>query len=313
MAFALVSTKIRWKRRVKVVALAYVICGLLLVAPFLYVRSTDEEPTGVKYGLTSTDTTSLAERLQDNSAKLFVAERDYFSDGMLALMALSAIGALVLRPRAALMLLALVAAPLVAVIATAVSFWLRYASPAAPFILLLTALGLAAAVERMRQWHLPPPVALLPWLVIGVWSLAVALPFQLTAYADPSQLPLPPTDRSEYIQWVPSGYGIREAVAYMNAALTTPHTIIVTAANCDGARLYVPYKSPLTLICPGIDWGGQNEAIMQDIQNRANREGSVYVLGENAPMVPESSLPQPLTIVATFPRPGNYYTVKLYQ
>ena len=313
MAFVLVPTKIRWTRRVKLVALAYVICGLLLVAPFLYVRGTDEDPTGVKYGLTSTDTNSLAQRLQSNTTKIFNAERVYFSDGMLVLMALSGIGALVLRPRAALMLLALAAAPLVAVVATAVSLWLRYASPAAPFMLLLTAVGLAALVERLRRWHFPPPVRLLPWLAVGVWGLAIAVPFQLTAYANPSQLPLPQSDQIEYILWVPSGYGIRAAVEYMNATITTPQTVIVTAANCDGARMYVPYNSPLTLICPGIDWGGHNGAIMQDIRDRANREGSLYVLSEDATMVPESDLPRPFTMVKSFPRPASGYTVKLYQ
>src|SRR5450432_3001677 len=312
MVFVLVSARIRWSRRIKLVALAYVICGLLLIAPFLYVRGTDEDPTGVKYGLTSVDTNSLAGRIQENAARIFDADRSYLSDGMLVVIALSALGALILRPRAALLLIALTAAPLVAIAATAVSLWLRYASAAAPFMLLLTAVGLVALVEKLRRWHFPYAVRLLPWLVAGVWGLVVAVPFQLTAYADPSRLPLPSGDVAEYIQWVPSGYGIRDAVTYMERTITTPHTIIVTAANCDGARMYVPYNSPLTLLCPGIDWGGHNEGIMQDIRDRANRDGSLYVLGEDATMVPENTLPHPLTLIESFPRPMSSFTVKLY-
>jgi len=79
--------------------------------------------------------------------------------------------------------------------------------------------------------------------------------------------------------------------------------------------MYVPRDSLLTLVCPGIDWGGGNENIVQEIQQQADEEGQAYVLGEDAPIVREDQLPTPRTVLATFPRPNSsgYYAVKVYR
>src|SRR5579859_1650318 len=311
-AILIASRNIRWTTRVRQAIIAYVICALLLVAPFLYIRSSGEDPTGEKYGLTSTNTQTLQSRIEANTTKLIDAERTYFSDGMLLIMGIAGLAALILAWRSALILLALTFAPLLAIVATAVSLWLRYAVPAAPFALLLTAIGLVAFANRLRKWHFSPLVSILPWALAVLWAVFVAIPFQITAFTNPAALRLPQSDRFEYIDWVPSGFGIQEAVRYLLRMTPQPTTVIVTAANCDGARLYVPYGSTLTLICPGVDWGGYNDPIIQDIQRRANRDGQLYVLGEDAPIVRESDLPEPRTVVERFPRPGPYYAVKLY-
>ncbi|MEP7284307.1 MAG: glycosyltransferase family 39 protein [Chloroflexota bacterium] len=309
----LIKSPVNWKNRVLLVGIAYATVFMLLLAPVLYIRQTGDDPTGLKYGLTTTNTDKLGTRLQANATKALNAEQVYFSIPMLWVMIIGAAAATLYVPRVTLLLLPLVGALLLAIIATAVSLWLRYISPAAPFLLLLTAIGLIALADALRESYRIRLVTLLPWAVAAVWAIVIGIPFLLTAYRDPSKLPLPAGDRTEYIEWIPSGYGLQPAVDYLQQIIKQPTTVIVTAVNCDGARMYVPYDSPVKLVCPGVDWGGGNYSIISDIQQRVNTEGQVYVLGEDAPIVAEYELPAPLTVLGRFPRPNGLYAVKLYQ
>jgi len=308
-----VNMRLCWRKRINLIILSYAVAAALLIAPILYIRSANADPTGVAYGLTSVDSQDLIQRVQANAAQVWNAEQVYFSRGMLAVVLLSALFGVLYVPRTAFLLLALAAAPLGAVIATAVSLWLRYISPATPFLLLLTAIMLLSAADGLRKRLSPRIAYALPWLVAGGWALLVGLPFHLTAYNNPADLDLPEGDVVEYIQWIPSGFGIREAVQYLQTLDTQPITVIGTAVNCNAARLYLPLNSNVTMVCPDIDWGGGNTRIMYAIQDYAELYGQVYVLSEEGHIIYEYELPRPLTVLKEFPRPGGAYEVKLYR
>ncbi|MCC7449484.1 MAG: glycosyltransferase family 39 protein [Anaerolineae bacterium] len=308
-----VNGRICWRKRINLILTTYAVAAALLIAPILYIRSANADPTGVAYGLTSVDSHDLIQRVQANVAQVWNAELVYFSRGMLAVVLLAALFGVLYVPRISLLLLALAAAPLGAVIATAVSLWLRYISPATPFLLLLTAILLLSAADMLRKRLSPRIAYTLPWLVAGAWALLVGIPFHLTAYNTPADLNLPEGDVVEYIQWIPSGFGIREAVQYLQTLDTKPITVISTAVNCNAARLYLPLDSNVKMICPDIDWGGGNTRIMYAIQDYAEFYGQVYVLSEEGHIIYEYELPRPLTVLQEWARPGGAYEVKLYR
>lgn len=302
-----------WLTRARQIGVAYVVAALLLVGPFLYVESVNADPTGLAYGLTTTRTDNLLERVQANAAKVWAAEQVYYTKPMLWVILVAGVFALFYATRPALVLLALIAALLAAIIAAAASLWLRYASPAAPFILLLAAIGLLTFVAELRKLRLPRLVYALPWLIATIWGALAGIPFHLTAYSNPTQLPLPDGDVVEYIQWIPSGYGIQDAARYLQQFATTPITVVGTAVNCNAARLYLPLDTPIKMICPDLDWGGGNWNVVAEIQQLADADGSVYVLGEDVPIVREDQLPERHTIIKEFNRPAGRFTVKLYR
>lgn len=306
---ALLVPGVGWRARFRQIVIAYAMCGLILFAPLLYVLSTDSDPTGLEYGLTSIDVRSLPERLAANAADAWAALRTYFTDPLLALFVLAALVGLLRLPRRALLVLLLAAAPLAGVLPTAVSLWLRYLSPATPFLLLAVAFG-AVAIRSIR-----PIRAGVALVVIGCAAL-VGVPFMLTAYTRPADLPLPANDRSEYIRWIPSGYGIREATDYLRAiAQEAPIVVIGTAVNCQSARLYL-HGSAARLECPALDWGGRDYRHIQVLMRaELERNGVIYVLGEDkpTPTMPPEKFPGVRQLLATFPRPNGRYAVRVFR
>ncbi len=300
--------------RARQVAVAYLTATVMLIGPVLYVLSVSADPTGIAYGVVSTRTSTLDERIEAHASKLWYAELTYYSKPMMWVILVCAAFMLSFRTRTALLLLAPVVLLFAAIIAAAASLWLRYASPAAPFLLLLTAIGLLTIAEGLRAMRFPRLVLAAPWLFAAAWAVAVGLPFQLTAYRDPTQLPLPEGDVVEYVQWIPSGYGIRDAAAYLRQKYGGQSILVIgTAVNCEGARLYMPPGTRITFICPDLDWGGGNWDVIRQIRDQAEQDGQVYVLGEDIDIVPEYFLPRPFVVLKEFPRPGANYTVKLYR
>jgi 4-amino-4-deoxy-L-arabinose transferase-like glycosyltransferase len=313
-----VRARTGWLMRVRQIAIAYVIAALLLSGPLYYALSVGADPTGQKYGLTTTTTTArngrpfdlLLKRMQANGQDAWQAEQIYFSRGMMWAILLGLAFGVGYATRTTLLLAALAVALIGAIIATAASLWLRYLSAATPFILMLTSISLLTFASVMRKI---PGVRLLPWGVAAAWAILVGLPFHAAAYNNPPALTLPERDTVEYIQWIPSGYGIREAATYIQTLEDKPFIVVGTAVNCNGARLYMPLGTPARYICPDLDWGGGNFGVVEEIAKLANENGYVYVLGEDVAIVREDQLPQPYELLKTFRRPGGGYTVKLYR
>jgi 4-amino-4-deoxy-L-arabinose transferase-like glycosyltransferase len=314
LAAVLVTARTGWRRRARQAVVAYLVVGVLLAGPVLYILSVSADPIGITNGVVSTESKSLRMRIEEHASKLWDAENTYYSTPMIWVILLGCAVAVLFRPRRALLLLLPVVALLAAIVVGASSLWLRYASPAAPSMLLLTAIGLLTITAGLRRLRFPRIVHTLPWLITGAWAIGVGIPFHLTAYTDPSQLPLPKGDVEEYIQWIPSGYGIRDAAVYLHQTFDTqPIIVIGTAVNCNGARLYMPPDASIHFICPDLDWAGGNWNVIQMIREQADEHRQVYVLGEDIAIVPEYYLPRPHVILKEFPRPGKQYTVRLYR
>jgi hypothetical protein len=186
-------------------------------------------------------------------------------------------------------------------------------------MLLWTAMAL---ILFAQSWHESPRLiqwsaAIVPLLVLTVGVVTVGLPFMTTAYRDPSALNLPNCylcDEQEYITWIPSGYGIQSAVAYIEAKITDSEVVIGTVANCNTARLMLPYSSPVQFKCyDNLDWSGvDNQNVIADITAQLKQVGHVYVLGENSAIVPPQQFPHPWCVVRNFDRPDHEYYVTLY-
>ncbi|HVO41050.1 MAG TPA: glycosyltransferase family 39 protein [Aggregatilineales bacterium] len=313
----MVTSRRSWGIRIRAAIVAYIVLGLLLVGPFLYLRSTDTDPTGQEYGLTTTRLDDFPTRLAQNLARVRDAEVAYFSIPMLIIMVGAGLYGLVSMPRRALLLIGLAVVLVGAICFAGVSIWLRYVSPAAPFLLLCTALALINFADTWQDALRPVRMvfALSPLLVLAGWAVLHAIPFMLTAYSDPTALNLPNCslcDETEYIRWIPSGYGVREAAQYIQSTMTTPDLVVGSAVNCNTARLMMPYDSPVAFKCYDLDWGGGNWNVIQDMQDQIDRAGHVYVLGENVAIVSTTQFPVPWCVVKSFPRPDPRYFVTLY-
>ena len=320
LAAILIRSDAPWARCVRAVVMCYLAFAVILAGPALYILSRGADPTGQSSGLTSLERASLEERLAANVDESWEAERIYFSDAMLVALVAGAGLALVFAPRRALLLLALAAAPLVAVMVTAQALWLRYLAPATPFILLAAAMGWLEGAAWLAKWLPRGEVIVrgLPWAGVLLWAITFSLPFIATAYRDPALLPLAPGDHTEYIRWVPSGFGRREAAGHIAtlAAENGPITVTGVAVNCNAARLYLPYESPARIVCPDLDWGGEkNGPVLALMGEILEREGLIYVLAEdkNPPTVLPAQFPGVRTEIATFARPTGQYTVRLYE
>jgi hypothetical protein len=323
VAVAVLVGRLTWWQRARQVLVCYVIAGLLLLPVIGYISGADADPTGQSSGLTSTNFNTLTARLQRNLTRSLETGITYYGIPMLIVVALAAGVALLRKPRRALLILAWIAVPLVVIAATAQTLWLRYFSPLAPFVLLLAAFGavefgvLLQRVVVFRRREVEPrtaTVAFIPGMAMVVlWAFGVGIPFITTAYAAPEHLPLHPNDYREYVRWIPSGYGIRDAAQYLNSTLTQPVTVIGAAVNCNGARLYLPADSLITILCPPLDWSKDNPAVVAQIREVAIMQGQVYVLTEDkAPPTVDMRLFPERQEIAVFARPSGSNTVRLY-
>jgi hypothetical protein len=271
----------------------------------------------VKYGLTSTKAERISVQIPRNAQRVTDVETAYFSTPMLIVVLAACVIALGFRPCPSMILLALSFALLASISVIGTRIWLRYVIPATPFILMTAAIGFIELARLLARWKLPA-ATLLPLVITGVWAVLFCIPFHWMAYTDPPKLPLPPGDRTEYIAGIASGYGIKDAVKYVLDQIKTPTTVWITAANCQGASMYVPYDSLMNLYCPGVDWAGfsaMNQKLVENMAAYVKLDGPIYLISEYANIIPESALPRPFVRVAEFQRNDarGWFAVRVYR
>jgi 4-amino-4-deoxy-L-arabinose transferase-like glycosyltransferase len=311
--------KLSWRQKASQVARCLAIFALLLLIPALYIASAGADPFYMSANRPASLATvggleGLFERLRVNLTRMVQAERVYLSLPLLVALPLAAVVLILRNARVAMLLLGLTGVVFVAIALAASKLWLRYVVPATPFMLLLIAVGLTYWALGYRSRRPPPLRRRLLWGAALGWIGLVGLPYAVTAQRDPSLLTLPDTDTFEYVQWVAAGYGVREAVAYLETLADAPLTVMGSAANCYGGRAMV--ASPrLTLICPSGEtwWDDLNVAHVGRIHEQAAAEGYTLILADaTAPIIAADRLPQPLRIVREFPRPGGQFSVIVY-
>lgn len=311
--------KLSSRQKATQVARCLTIFALLLLIPAMYIVSAGADPFYMSANRPASLTAlggleGVLERLRVNLIRMVQAERVYLSLPLLIALPLAAVVLILRNSRLAVLLLGLTGVVFLAIALAASKLWLRYVIPATPFLLLLIAVGLTYWALGYRGRRPPPRRQWALWSATLGWGALVGLPYAVTAQRDPSLLMLPDTDNFEYVQWMAAGYGIREAIVYLETLADQPLTVMGSAANCYGGRAMIvrPY---LTLICPSGEtwWDDPNVAHVQRIHDQVSSEGYALILADaTAPIIAADRLPQPLRVVREFPRPGGQFSVIVY-
>ncbi|MCB9453502.1 MAG: glycosyltransferase family 39 protein [Anaerolineaceae bacterium] len=173
----------------------------------------------------------------------------------------------------------------------------RHYVVALPLLLVLAGAGWGILLKWMAEFRQR-------W-VIGILVSAILvvgfMPFMLTAYRDPSSLPLPQAIRTQYITDHSAGYGLREAVQAFPQTLTQPNIPVIASMfpdSCRRANFYV--NDGREMVCAAAP------GLVED-QEALDTNGAVYVLVDNAPLIglDVTTLDAQVEKIAAYPRPGE--------
>ena len=204
------------RRALGPLAAAYAVAGVLAAYPlWLFFRKTDELSGAM--GVRENEASFAG----NAAANLHLAAEwlwAYWTPGLVLLAAVGLLLAAARRQRwRQATLLALVATgPTIAFVAVSEIWYPRYLLFTTVPLLPLAAWGLVAAIDLARSWaRLSPAVtaAVAAALLAGV--LRPALRFDLALWTDPAAAPLPALDRFQYVTGWPSGYGLRDSMAFL--------------------------------------------------------------------------------------------------
>lgn len=171
-----------------------------------------------------------------------------------------------------------------------------------PSLIVASGLGLAQLTDVLGKFRLPK-------IRIGwVWATAVSvvllvgiLPLLTQMQTDPANLPLPTDVRQQHITEHSSGYGLREAMAFIEETFSNDVTVVASFFG-DSCRRANFYSATHQLDCgnaPGID----------RIEQALTLNDMIYVLVDTAPhigadMRPVSAqLNVEALLIEVFPRP----------
>ncbi|PYQ54563.1 MAG: hypothetical protein DMF78_05405, partial [Acidobacteria bacterium] len=193
-------------------AVAIAISGYPL---WLFFRKTDElsSAMGVRDNETSF-TGNAAANLRLAAEWLWT----YWTPGLAALALVGLVAALRRREpaRPSLLLAAVAVAPTVAFVAVSEIWYPRYLLFTTVPMLPLAAAGLVWIIDGLAgAARLGSGTAALAGAAALLAVLAPALRFDLALWTDPAQAPLSSLDRFQYVTGWPSGYGLRDSVAFL--------------------------------------------------------------------------------------------------
>jgi hypothetical protein len=244
-------------------------------------------------GLGSFTTSFNLVQMRANLQAFVVALTSFGHPGWLLLVVgLSAL--LVLRRKNALLLILAPLPLLAAIVVFSSEVYLRYFAVVLPLWLLLGGAGLGLLIRR------------LPLRSVFAFALTLLialdfLPFALTAYDRPGDLPLPEFMRLQYVTEHSSGFGLREAAVALPQTITRPELPIVASmfnASCRRTNYYAP--EGYDLICTDALGVAEIEAVLAE-------QGAVYVLADRPPFtgIDISTIEGAATLIAAYPRPGD--------
>ncbi len=143
-------------------------------------------------------------------------------------------------------------------------------------LLLCGAVVLGDLVARRSALRLPVLAA------VTIWGLALWLPFAAAEIRDPAALPLPDSDRAEYVTSEGSGFGLAEVVAALGER--HPARVIGVLANCSSLHDMAPFP----VECPRLNPTGEDVPALNALLESARAAGTYAVL-EAIPYAPASS------------------------
>ena len=140
-------------------------------------------------------------------------------------------------------------------------------------------------------------------MIGGALLLVTFLPFALTAYRAPGDLPLPERVRAQYVTDHSAGFGLREAVQAFPQTIGDPGAPILASMFPDSCKRANFYAAPgYVMTCPPAPGTDAIRAAL------AEGGGEVYVLREAAPVGLSDDDFDALgrtQRLAAYPRPGE--------
>ena len=258
---------------------------------------------------------SFVPNLIDNIGDAFRQIGIYFWPPVMILTVILGLALIFLRWRAALFLWGMLALAWLPTLAGSEIARTRYLTLGLPFLILLLVLGLFALVERIQ------PKRLIEWSIFAavmVYGLAWGLPFFQNASTDPTALTLPERDRWRYMQAVTAGYGLQEAVTFLENDLAhevgeNPVEVVGILGSCHLMRLFLQEPGPVRLICADLVPVHQlTDSELAEIEADA-ADGPLYLLLERDLGTNLDDLNLEWEFVRDFERPHEGVTIELWR
>lgn len=162
------------------------------------------------------------ERLAENLPLAAAWIVGWWSWPLALLVAAGGLCALVTRSRAALLAALAALVPVLALAAVSQLWFSRYLAPVTAPSLVLAAWALVGGARWLGARLGAPAGARLPGALVAslaVLALLPALGFDAWLWRDPARAPLPADDRFQFVTGWPSGYGVRDTLAFVEAEL----------------------------------------------------------------------------------------------
>lgn len=195
---------------------AYATAGLLVAYPLWRFFS---ETSTVRAAIDKSDEGPLG-RAVENAPLAWEWISSLWTLPLLGLAVLGLLAAAARRERAGLFLGGAVALPLLALLGVATLWFPRYLVFLTPPLAILAGATLAAALRA--GWRIAGRGATPPawgFAVATLLALLPALRFDFWLWTDPSRAPLAEVERFQYVDGWPSGYGVRDTVAFLREQL----------------------------------------------------------------------------------------------
>lgn len=290
-------------------ALALLACAAVLLPSLAYVVS--REASGAPRVVLEESLYAPADRLAAIAGNLALAGRAAWTLLGPELVLLAGIAALSLsrrRPRALGYLLAGIALPWGGAVLVAADLSTRYLLLGVPYALIAVAGGVTGAAPRLR-W--------VGGLVLAVWLVRFALPFDALALRDPARLDLPPRDTWEYVTNTSAGYALRELAADLPGLPPGADgrvRVIGFLPACHSLPLYWPMPTAVDLACPLFKWDPADQQGMAARLVDAVAAGApAYMAVDETGVFDLTALPLAWDLLAEYPRPRGGKVVRLYR
>ena len=164
---------------------------------------------------------------------------------------------------------------------------------------LASAVVLASLIERCSRRVRWVTLVAIMMIALGIW-----LPFAITLYTAPANLPLSADEYQQYLASEGSGSGMKELATILTDL--EPKAVLGIFANCWALEYMVGDRLPLE--CPSINPNGSTVAALAELMANNQSEG-VYAVLENLSYLPASA---PGRLVTTIARPKAGPSLKVY-
>lgn len=200
----------------------------------------------------------------------------------------------------------------------------RYLVLGIPPLLVIGAAGLIDLWQCSRSlvdnsarlaYEVMTPVA----IAVTVIATVLGIRFMVIGWDNPTQLSLADRDIWEYYQNTATGYGLQEAAQDLPelAPLQSGDRTIRVAGfvgACHTLRLYLPADSTVEMTCPYFKWSiDQAPATLAEWEQRIKTDSMWYILADDRQPMDLFSLPFKWEEIATYERPHNGATIRLYR